>query len=600
MEKNKVAKMKTQKFKTTSDIVLNHPYIEDVLVYDIETDSLDTQTARCVFFGAYSYKHEKYFIFHEDEKEEIQALIDEHRILVGFNNKSFDGPILQNSKNQFDILYKICFDCLSVLYDLQRRRPNREVIIKHNGKTLQESLPNRKLKTVCEVLGFPITKGDIDYEIFRQDSWTNEEYNKIYQYLHNDINLTRRLFEFYIEYFAPFKEYVDKGNIAKFDYIRSSLGSYAYSAICNLAGIEPKFEDDYFKLQQRPLNAGGFVLSPQIPYAEGTIIYADWASLYPSIYFQCNLFSPSDNPKNLDLWKGGNMFPDLQKTYKCDEIGKIEKVIKQIYLDRLRYKKEGDVRQLPLKILLNTLYGISGSPIFKNVFNMTTSGDCTYIGRTLNQYTGKRFSESGYKVIYGDTDSTFLVLPEDKTIEDYKALAAEIADEIKAEFPFPSDTFKLDIDDIYSKIWLFGKKNYCGINKDNKLIVKGLPIKKHNASQLGMKIFEIIKPLILEQNTIKFPKDYFNKIIDAEIAKDIAIIGQLYNVKSPSDYKSTTSIQCQIAKKFGEGSHILIPNKSLGDVGKTKKYATTEQAKTLNFSDLFLDKVWNELEPFIK
>ena len=45
--------MKTLKFKTSDKTVLEHPYIKDVLIYDIETDSLDTQTARCVFFGAY-------------------------------------------------------------------------------------------------------------------------------------------------------------------------------------------------------------------------------------------------------------------------------------------------------------------------------------------------------------------------------------------------------------------------------------------------------------------------------------------------------------------------------------------------------------------
>jgi len=163
-----------------------------------------------------------------------------------------------------------------------------------------------------------------------------------------------------------------------------------------------------------------------------------------------------------------------------------------------------------------------------------------------------------------------------------------------------SEMFKLDIDDIFSKIWLFGKKNYCGLNKDGKLIIKGLPIIKHNRSQLGGKILERIKPLILEQNTIKFEKSYFEKIIDNEISKDITIIGQMYNVRDAADYKSASSIQCQIASHFGEGSHILIPNKSLGEVGRSKKYATPEQAQSLSFSDLFLDKVWNELEPFIE
>ena len=163
-----------------------------------------------------------------------------------------------------------------------------------------------------------------------------------------------------------------------------------------------------------------------------------------------------------------------------------------------------------------------------------------------------------------------------------------------------SELFKLDIDDIFKKVWLFHKKMYIGINQDNKLIIKGLPIIKHNSTQLGQLILEKIKPLILKQQSIKFSKEYFEKMIDDEIEKDITIIGQVYNVRSPDSYKSASSIQCQIATKLGEGSHILIPNKSLGDVGKSKRYATVEQAKTLSFSDLFLDKVYKELEPFIE
>jgi len=162
-----------------------------------------------------------------------------------------------------------------------------------------------------------------------------------------------------------------------------------------------------------------------------------------------------------------------------------------------------------------------------------------------------------------------------------------------------SELFKLDIDDVFKKVWLFKKKHYVGINRYDKLIIKGISIMKHDASQLGQLILERIKPVIIEQQTIKFCKEYFEGIINKEIEKDITIVGRVYNVKSPDKYKSTTSIQCQIATRFGEGSHILIPNKTLGDVGKSKKYATAEEAKTLNFSDLILDKVWKELEPFM-
>ena len=589
--------MKTLKFETDNQVVLNHPFINDVLVYDIETNSLETDTARCVFFGAYSYKHGKYFIFNENEKIGIQKLIDEHKVLVGFNNKTFDGPILENIINKFNINYKIVFDCLAVLYKFKSKSSNRDIIIKlPNGKSLQSQLPNRKLKTVGKVLKLNTPKGDIDYKIFRQDSWTDEEYKEIYKYLFQDVQLTRELFEFLVEYFDMFKEYVNADNIRKFDYIRSSLGSYAYSAICHLTGIEAEFENDFYLLQQRPLNAGGFVLAPQIEYAENVIL-SDFASLYPHIFFMCNLYNPTDNTEN--SWIGGKMFPELQSSYKCDKIGKIEEVLKDIYMKRRKYKEDGNPRELALKIMLNTIYGISGSPIFKNVFNMTTSGDCTYIGRTMLQYATRGFNDSGFPVIYGDTDSCFVKIPLGKTIEDYKILADKFSKEILKSVPFPVDTFKLEIDDVFKKVWLFHKKMYVGINQENKLIIKGLPIIKHSASQLGMKILKIIKPKIIEQQSIKFAKEFFTKIIDEEIEKDITIIGQLYNVRSPDSYKSTSSIQCQIATHFGEGSHILIPNKYLGEVGKQKKYCTPEEAKTLSFSDLFLDKVWKELEPFI-
>ena len=594
--------MKSVKSKTDKEVVLNHPNINDVLIYDTETNSLDTSTAEVKFFGAYSYKYCKYFIFHKEEKQQIQKLIDDHKVLVGFNNRNFDRPIMENFINQFSLTYKICFDCMAVLYNFKKRRPNRETMIIVNGKSLQSSLPNHKLKTVCETLGFRFTKGDIEYSIFQKDSWTEEELKEIYLYLFKDVRLTRCLFEFYVEYFEPYKEYVNDDNIRKFDYIRSSGGSYAYSAICNLAGIKPEYEDDNLKKLQRPLNNGGFVLEPQVEYSALPTVYYDFSSLYPSLFIQCNLFSHSCNCcKQEEKWKGDGFF-GVSGGYCSKTQGKIEKILLDIYKKRREYKKNGDPRQQALKLLLNTTYGIVSSPIFKNLYHKFTGGDCTTIGRRCIQYTAKKFEEEGFKVIYGDTDSVFVQIPKNKTIEDSKIVANKIVEDLQSHmpFPFPEELFELDIDDIFSKIWLFHKKFYIGINKDNKLIMKGIPIIKGNASQLGQLILERIKPLILEQQSIKFPKEYFKKIIDEEIEKDITVIGQVYNVRSPDKYKSASSIQCQIANKLGEGSHILIPNKSLGTIGRSKKYCTPEQAKTLSFSDLFLDKVYKELEPFIK
>jgi len=58
--------------------------MRDVLIYDIETDSLNTDKAKVKWFGAYSYLYDKYYLIPFD-REEIQDILDRHRVLVGFN-----------------------------------------------------------------------------------------------------------------------------------------------------------------------------------------------------------------------------------------------------------------------------------------------------------------------------------------------------------------------------------------------------------------------------------------------------------------------------------------------------------------------------------
>jgi len=590
--------LKTKKFTTTNKAILNHIAKDGVLIYDIETDGLNTSTAKMKFFGAYSYKYEKYYLLHCSEREAIQNLIDEHKVLVGFNNKNFDAEILKNSVNGYCLDYKICFDCLLILYDFKRRTMNKENVIKIGSGRLMNYLPDRKLKTIGKVLGFPIEKGDIDYKIFRQDSWTEKEQREIDIYLYKDVELTRLLFEFYVEYFECFTEFVPEENIRKFDYIRQSPGGFTYQAMCNIMNIEPIYEDDPEILKLKPVNHGGYVLKPQKDYAE-RVVYADFASMYPHILFMCNLYSPvsKDDPK---AWNGGKIFTELQSGYDKTKVGPVSKILQDIFFKRRQYKRDKNPKELALKIMINTIYGISGSPIFKNFFNMTTSGDCTYIGRTMIQYVKDFFDSKGYHVIYGDTDSCFIELPEGKTKEDFEVLAKEVIKEILDSIPFPSpETFTLEVDDFFDKVWMFGKKNYIGLSERGVLNIKGIPVKKKGASKLGQEIYEEIQPLILERKDCKWPKEFFDEKIQQRIKDDITIIGQLYNVGELSQYKGPSSIQAQISSVYGSGSHLLIPNNALGKVGKAKKYCTAEEAKTLDIKDLDLGKVYRELSPFI-
>ncbi|MEK7596107.1 MAG: ribonuclease H-like domain-containing protein [Patescibacteria group bacterium] len=76
---------------------------KDVLVFDIETkksfeeaggrDKLDRLGVSVL--GAYSYQRDQYFAFEEHELNKFKELLERAGLLIGFNIKSFDLPVLE-------------------------------------------------------------------------------------------------------------------------------------------------------------------------------------------------------------------------------------------------------------------------------------------------------------------------------------------------------------------------------------------------------------------------------------------------------------------------------------------------------------------------
>ena len=578
------------------DNLEQYKFLDDVLIYDIETDSLDIEKAKVKFIGCYSYPENKNYFFNPENLKDFQKLIDKHRIIVGFNNSEFDDVIIRN--NGFKLKNKVNFDCLKVLFDFKKFRPNREIMIKTNdGKSLNEVIENRTLDNICKAL-FPDMKdkkGDIDYNIFKKDQFTDVEKGKIRIYVMNDIILTKKLFEFYMFYFDNFREFVNEDNARNLNYIRSSIGSYAYSVICHMCGINELYEDDKEKLKEKPINHGGYVLEPANELYEEKVINFDFTSLYPHIMFQSNIFSPVDKESSDKV--NTSIFKTLQTSYNGKKMGKIEETIKDLFMKRLLFKKNKDKRELPLKYMLNSLYGLAGSPKFKSLYHPTLTGDVTRIGRICIYYVEKTFNNNGMQVLYGDTDSVFIRVG-NKTMEEITRVKDKIIKDLKLQFPFPSNTFNLEIGDIYKKIYFHKKKMYYGITEDDKIIIKGLPIIKNNSTKLSKKILKKLKYDMIDKNIIKFDKEYIQKLVKEYLSEDITLASQDYTVKNIESYKVKTSIQYQIAKEYGAGKISLIPNRKIGEIGKIKRYCDLSMAKYLNAEDLILDKLYNELEPF--
>lgn len=587
--------------------------LKDVLIYDIECySSADinqefkkyVETAKIKWIGFYSYKSEKYYEIPVLGNEElIKNFMDEHRVIVGFNNDEFDDPITKNN-NLWPGRYKISLDIKKIL--------SPELGCKNRGYLMGFNFKKHSLAEMSKTMGAEVEKGDIDYEIFKKDIFTEEEKKEIKKYLKRDIELTKFMFEKAFNFFSPFADFVSEENVKNWSWLSSSEGSLAYKYACNITGVKEEYGEKGEKT-----DGGGKVIEPRVE-EETDVFYCDVVSLYPHMYIMFSLFSevPEGTP---GAWHGNDIFK-VRGYYDFSQQHILSRDMAFKLAERVRLKKEDPKNPLvyAYKIILNSLYGANRSAVFKNLYTDNSGYDCCYLGRQVNDIMENKMTEKGYKIISGDTDSIFVkYLNGSRTKEEVRKDLEEIGEFIKSHSPFPVDTFKIDIEAKIDYIRFVSddekektlKKNYFYIyEKDGKKQVKimGLPIKKENSTLLGPLILEkYIIPRILAEKSGRFEKSWIINIIEEEVKKDITLMAQEY---SPSAYDSYSGLgrnclSAQISREYlsrKSGKIKLIKNKIIGKVGKKFKYCSIEEANNykLQYEDLDLTKVFNELSPF--
>lgn len=165
---------------------------------------------------------------------------------------------------------------------------------------------------------------------------------------------------------------------------------------------------------------GAFVMEPVTGRHEW-IIDLDFVSLYPSIIRSLNI-SPEtlvSNPSpNESYYKAAN------NTFYCKcPRGIIPQLLDYIFERRLQYSKEMKKwvgkdkeketfyynKQYTYKILLNSFYGYLGYGRSR-FYNINLAEAVTVTGQLLIQNVINELTGRGYKVVYGDTDSSFIAL----------------------------------------------------------------------------------------------------------------------------------------------------------------------------------------------
>ena len=594
--------------------------------------------AKVKWVGFYSYLHDKEYFYTVNQSQEIMSLLQEHNTLIHFNGEAFDIPILTNG-GFIDIEKKYLQVDMMTILGTSNYKNAQGFANKNRAALMDVKLKSNSLRCMAESFNLDYLKGNIDYKIFAKNTWTIEEEKEIIVYLRNDVMATKCLFEKVWNYFLPFAELLEVKGIYNLSWIRSSIASLTYAAACRVLNIDPTYADKGEEDTSEQM--GGNVYLPKYEELKG-VWYVDVGSLYPHVACMANL-TAEVNPDNVStkrkVWHGNDVF-QVKGYYDIETWHPLAKYIASKLKERISLK-ESDPKNpfiYTLKIFLNGLYGVMRSPIFEKVHTPNVGWDICWVGQQIQALIKEMLEQFGFEIVMGDTDSCFFIAKEgtDNSRTYVQECLVQIADIIKDNFPFPVDTFKIGIEHYLDYLMVpfeeqtieledgsnkkeggrlvyerkGKKKNYIFLftnskgEKEIKLV--GLPIKKENATQLSMKIYEeILKPEILKNNRAKFPKVFLDNIINDYLKKPeiLQLLSQEYKVNAASSYK-TNCIQKQISDAYFKGSEgviRLVKNSRVGKCGKGTLYATVEEVTNakLTREELDLDKVEQELSPFV-
>ena len=287
---------------------------------------------------------------------------------------------------------------------------------------------------------------------------------------------------------------------------------------------------------------GGYVMD-SFPGLYDNVIVLDFKSLYPAIIrtFKIDpvgLLEGVQNPADAIPGFRGGVF-DRHKHY-------LPEIIAELWSQRDQAKADRDAaRSQAIKILMNSFYGVLGSGGCR-FYDTRLASSITMRGQEIMQTTAAWIEEQGYKVIYGDTDSTFVLLDSSKFTAAQRSSQAErssqadrmgqeLTDHINKKWcqhlrdEFNIDCF-LDIEyEVHYNKFLMptirgldkgSKKRYAGLVQTatgEKMVFKGLETVRTDWTELA-KMFqqELYQRVFHGQDVVEYVLDTVNRTLAGE------------------------------------------------------------------------------------
>jgi len=285
---------------------------------------------------------------------------------------------------------------------------------------------------------------------------------------------------------------------------------------------------------------GAIVLKPLKGVHENVAVL-DFSSMYPNIMIKYNvgpdtLVKPGEkvDPKEVYVSPAGYMFrkkPDAFFKRSLITLLELRKNIKE-RLKKLdprdpQYKLL-DERQKAVKVLANAHYGYMGWP-HARWYCRECAEAVTSWGRELILRAIEMAKKLGLKVIYGDTDSLFVIYDKEKVQKLIELIEKELGFEVK-------------IDKIYKKLFFTeAKKRYAGVLEDGRIDIVGFEAVRGDWAEIAKEVQEKIVEIVLKEGNVNKAVSYVKSVIEklerGEIPVEKLVIWKTLE-KSLNEYKS--------------------------------------------------------------
>jgi DNA polymerase I len=307
---------------------------------------------------------------------------------------------------------------------------------------------------------------------------------------------------------------------------------------------------------------GAYVKTPEAGIYENIVVF-DFRGLYPSIIIAHNIDPSSICTDCRDFFISPNGIK-----FRKDRQGLMPRLLRMLIDERAEakkaFKKNPDnkalaARSTALKIVANAFYGYLGY-VRSRWYSREAASSITAFARQFITDTIDKAEKSGFRALYSDTDSVFLLMGNKTKADAYAFLKS-----VNASLP---NTMELELEDFYTRGVFVGrrgaesgaKKKYAMLSESGRIKIRGFELVRRDWSKVARDTQHAVLEAILKEGSqekaVAIIKDVVDRLKSGKMEmKELVIHTQLrkgigsYDVKSPELAAAKKAIQDGVKRK---------------------------------------------------